>query len=268
MALLQMVAGGVLIFKQGKLTKAIFGPILHEYRQAETGQTNGIQMTVRKAPKMKWLKKMVKKITCWMIALNIFTLMCVKNFAIDIATQAITQEYELMEKKNKTTIDFNMDPNQFWINKQQSDIPAFQPFEFDDAMDFDIDFETNEKETKDLLKAFGAFNQSMNKGFNNVMNKVDIENIKEEDVFKMLENFNESISNIKEEDIENMLGNLNETINKNLVPFFNTTVQPVPLGRGDHDMKHHWKHHQKHPKNMMKKGFTYDMHKVSKEELL
>jgi hypothetical protein len=224
-------------------------------------------MTVRKAPKMHWLKKMVKKITCWMIALNIFTLMCVSNFAIDIATQAITQEYDLMDKKNKTTIDFNMDPNQFWMNKQQADIPAFQPFEFDDAMDFDIDFETNEKETKDLLKAFGAFNQTMTKGFNKVMKNVDLDNIKEEDVFKMLENFNESISNIKEEDIDNMLDNLNETINKELVPYFNTTVQPV-FGRGDHDQKHHWKHHQKHPKNMMKKGFTYDMHKVSKEELL
>jgi len=229
MAFFQMIAGGVLVFKQGKITKAIFGPIVHEYRQAEAGETNGIQMTYRKAPKMQWLKKQVKRITCWMIVLNIFTLMTVKNFALDIATQAISQEYELMEKKNKTTIDFNMDPNQFWMNKNAENRPAFKPFEMDDDLDFDFDFDTE---------------------------------MKEEDIFKLLGNSTE--------------------INNNLNPFFNTTEiipalnetsnmtapMPLPLGRGDHDKKHHWKHHQKHPKNMMKHGFQYDMHRMSKEELL
>jgi hypothetical protein len=96
MALFQMIAG-VLVYKQGKISKAIFGPIVHEYKQAEAGVTNGIQMTYRKAPKMQWLKKQVKRISCWLIVLTIFTLMTVKSFALDIATQAITQEYELME---------------------------------------------------------------------------------------------------------------------------------------------------------------------------
>lgn len=86
MAILQMIAGGILIYKQGKMTKMIFAPILKEYRDAETGQTNGIQMTYRKAPKMQWLKKVVKKITCLMIVLNIFSLCVANNFIIDIAT--------------------------------------------------------------------------------------------------------------------------------------------------------------------------------------
>ena len=164
MAILQMIAGGILLYKQGKMTKSIFAPILKEYRDAETGQTNGIQMTYRKAPKMKWLKKMVKKITCWIIVLNIFSLCVAKNFVIDIATQAITQEYELMETKNQTTIDFNMDPNQFWLNPKDDAKPVFQPFKFDDDLDFDFDFETNE----DIFEA--------------------AKNIKEEDIFKMLGN--------------------------------------------------------------------------------
>lgn len=73
-----------------------------------------------------------------------------------------------------------------------------------------------------------------------------------------------------------MLGNMNET--SVVTPYFNTTeikepmtfntTMPLPLGRGDHDKKHHYKHHQKHPKNMMKHGFEWDMHKMTKEECI
>merc|ERR1712166_1733841 len=79
-----------------------------------------------------------------------------------------------------------------------------------------------------------------------------------------------------------MLGNSNETISI-VTPYFNTTEvepffnestfnateqMPLPLGRGDHDKKHHYKHHQKHPKNMMKHGFQFDLHKMTKQEAL
>lgn len=138
MAIIQMVAGGYLVFKQGKLTKMIFAPILEEYRQAEAGQTNGIQMTYRKAPKMQWLKKMVKKITCGIISLTLFSLIVCKNFAHDIISQIVTQEFAIMEKKNQTTIDFSMDPEQFWVNPKSDVQPVFQPFKFDDDMDFDF----------------------------------------------------------------------------------------------------------------------------------
>jgi hypothetical protein len=99
---------------------------------------------------------------------------------------------------------------------------------------------------------------------------------------------------IKEDDIFKMLGNKNET--SIMTPYFNTTeveapfmmneteestmnettVQPL-LGAGDHDKKphghhhgkkHHYKHHQKHPKNMMKNGLKWDMHKMTREECL
>jgi hypothetical protein len=125
MAIIQMIAGGVLVFKQGKLTKMIFGPILDEYRKAESGETNGIQMTYRKAPKMQWLKKVVKKISCAMIALTLLSLVVVKRFAHDIVVQVVTQEFAIMNKENKTSIDFSMDTDQFWINPKSDAPPQF-----------------------------------------------------------------------------------------------------------------------------------------------
>jgi len=79
-----------------------------------------------------------------------------------------------------------------------------------------------------------------------------------------------------------MLGNMNETVGGIITPYFNTTeveplfnesssnsTLPLPRGRGDHDKKPHgFKHHQKHGKNMMKQGFKFDMHKMSKQECL
>lgn len=228
---IQMIAGGCLVYKQGKLTKMIFAPIVEQYRQAETGQTNGIEMTHRKAPKMKWLKKMVKKITCGMIALTLFMMIVMKNFALDIAEQVITQEYELMERKNVTHIDFSMDPEQFWINpKKDAPQPVFQPFNFDDNMDFDFNFETDE----DIFQGTG---------------------INEDDIFKMLGNRNETQSII--------------------TPYFNTTEIVNPSKKAvnttmpaPHKKHHSYKHHQRHPKNMMKNGFEWDMHKMPKEEVL
>jgi len=50
LAMIKIIVGGVLLYKQGKVSKDVMAPILKEYRLAETGQTNGIAMTVRKAP--------------------------------------------------------------------------------------------------------------------------------------------------------------------------------------------------------------------------
>ena len=73
-----------------------------------------------------------------------------------------------MEKKNVTHIDFSMDPEQFWINPKKDDPqPVFQPFKFDDNMDFDFNFETDE----DIFQGTG---------------------INEDDIFKMLGNRNET----------------------------------------------------------------------------
>lgn len=87
---------------------------------------------------------------------------------------------------------------------------------------------------------------------------------------------------IKEDDIFKMLGNKNET--SIVTPYFNTTeveepvpeveetaVQPVHENKHNgkkHHGKHQYKHHQKHPKNMMKNGFKWDMHKMTKDECL
>lgn len=204
MTILQMISCGVLIYKQGKLTKMIFAPILKEYRDAETGQTNGIQMTYRKAPKMQWLKKMVKKFTLWMIVLNGVTMIVGRSFANDIAHQAITQEYELMEKKNSSFVDFGFDPEQFWINpKHDQGRPQFRAFEFDDGnLDFDFNFGNDD----DVFKA-----------------------LDENDIFKMLGNENETNSIISP-----------YFNNTEIEPFFNetavNTTEPMPLiGGGNHD---------------------------------
>jgi len=94
---------------------------------------------------MQWLKKMVKKITCGIISLTIFSLIVCKNFALDIAQQVITQEYEIMENKNHSSIDFNFDPAQFWINpKHDESRPVFHPFKLDDDLDFGFKFDTDE----------------------------------------------------------------------------------------------------------------------------
>jgi hypothetical protein len=59
-------------------------PILKEYRLAETGQTNGIAMTVRKAPKMKALKQTVKRITAATVIMTFFSMFVAYDFTQDL----------------------------------------------------------------------------------------------------------------------------------------------------------------------------------------
>lgn len=49
-----------------------------------------------------------------------------------------------MEKKNTTFVDFNFDPEQFWINPVNDSVPVFRPFKFDDDLDFTFEFDTDE----------------------------------------------------------------------------------------------------------------------------
>lgn len=242
MTIIKIIASGCLVYKQGKLTKMIFAPILEEYRKAESGETNGIQMTYRKAPKMQWLKHVVKKISCAMIALTLLTLIICHGFAMDIVRQVVTQEYEIMAKHNETTVDLNFDPEQFWINPRFADHerPAFHPFKLDDDLDFDFTFETDD----DVF-----------------------EQMREQDVFKMLgSNTTEKIVTpyFNTTEIEETPFMINET-----APEPEQEPMPQPIGRGNHDRKkHHYKHHQRHPKNMMKQGFKFDTHKMTKEDCL
>ena len=89
LALSKIICGGVLLYKQGKISKSVFGPILTEYRQAENGETNGIAMTVRKAPKMKKIHKIVKKITIATIFVSFVGMIISKDFLRDICHQFI-----------------------------------------------------------------------------------------------------------------------------------------------------------------------------------
>jgi hypothetical protein len=84
LAMIKIIVGGALIYKQGKISKDVLSPILKEYRLAETGQTTGIPMTVRKAPKMRHLIQIVKKITYATIIVWAFSMIVLKNLASDI----------------------------------------------------------------------------------------------------------------------------------------------------------------------------------------
>ena len=104
LALGKIIGGGILYYKQGKLAKDLFAPILREYRAAERGETNGIAMTVRKVPKMKEVKKTVKKITIATCFLAFLGMIITKDFLRDICRQAVKQEYEYMNKRNDTSL--------------------------------------------------------------------------------------------------------------------------------------------------------------------
>jgi hypothetical protein len=104
LALGKIIGGGILYYKQGKLSKDLFAPILQEYRAAENGETNGIAMTVRKVPKMKEVKKIVKKITIATCFIAFLGMIITKDFLRDICHQVIKQEYEFMNKRNDTSL--------------------------------------------------------------------------------------------------------------------------------------------------------------------
>lgn len=190
---------------------------------------------------MQWLKHVVKKISCAMIALTLLTLIICRNFAMDIVAQVVTQEYAIMAKHNETTVDLNFDPEQFWVNPKFGDgeRPVFHPFKFDDDLDFDFTFETDD----DVF-----------------------EKMKEQDIFKMLGS-NETVKIVtpyfNTTEVEESPFMVNET----------ATVEPEqtpePVKRESHNSnkhhqkKHHYKHHQRHPKNIMKQGFKFDTHKMS-----
>lgn len=64
-------AGSFFLIKQGRATLKVFQPVLKEYKDAESGRTNGIRMSERKSAKMMDLTKLVKKLTygMWLFVL-------------------------------------------------------------------------------------------------------------------------------------------------------------------------------------------------------
>lgn len=154
-----------------------------------------------------------------------------------------------MGKRNHTYIDFNFDPAQFWINQKEDERPEFHPFQLDDGLDFNFDLELDD----DLFKGTG---------------------IDEDDIFKMLGGTNTTF--------EIVTPYFNTTFNTTELPPFepvlngsglDTAMPPMPKhGREHHAKKHQrthqMKHHQRHPKNMIKEGFQFDMHKMTEKEAL
>jgi hypothetical protein len=92
MALFKIIAGGVFLVKQGKVSIKIFSEIVKEYKAAENGETNGIRMT-RKSNLMKAHKLQIKKIIVGTFALGVFAMLICKAMLEDIADQYIEAEF-------------------------------------------------------------------------------------------------------------------------------------------------------------------------------
>ena len=58
------IVGGMRMVKQGKLTLAVFNPVLKEYALAESGATHGITMTKRISKDMGMLRCALWRIFC------------------------------------------------------------------------------------------------------------------------------------------------------------------------------------------------------------
>lgn len=79
---------------QAKKGLDIVRPILKQYRDAETGVTQGIAMTERKSKQIKKFMCLIKKMTCLFIV-SIFTFMPLgRSFTKDTVNQLIDVYYE------------------------------------------------------------------------------------------------------------------------------------------------------------------------------
>jgi hypothetical protein len=66
-----------------------------EYRDAESGVTNGIRME-RKSEDMKVHKKQIKKLTLATLGLGFMAMLIAKEMFVDVADQYIEGEFQLM----------------------------------------------------------------------------------------------------------------------------------------------------------------------------
>lgn len=80
---------GLLMLKQGKITKKVYKPILKEYRDAENGITQGIVMNKRRSKSMVSLKKKICRITAITFVVGFLYMVYIGNLSMDILDQWI-----------------------------------------------------------------------------------------------------------------------------------------------------------------------------------
>lgn len=96
------IAAGALTLQQGRITKKVFQPILKEYRDAESGITQGIIMNKRRTKIMACLKKRIWRITFATVIVCFLSIVYYNNFQMKIIDQWLDQKYDYIQKNNNT----------------------------------------------------------------------------------------------------------------------------------------------------------------------
>ena len=91
--LLKVISGGYFFVRQAREAFSIFRAIVKEYRDAEHGLTNGIQMVHRKSKVISAHKSFVKKITIAQVCIYMVMCLLMKNEFIKVANNVIVQQH-------------------------------------------------------------------------------------------------------------------------------------------------------------------------------
>lgn len=103
---------GVLVLWQGKAINKVFKPIMKEYKNAETGVTQGILMNERKSKKMVALKKKIYKVTLITSIVAFFSIIYCKNVQDELIEQWMDQKYEYIQNNSNVNETYNVDQMQ------------------------------------------------------------------------------------------------------------------------------------------------------------
>lgn len=113
-SLIKIICGALTIY-QGKITKKVFQPILKEYKDAERGVTQGIQMNKRRSKEMAHLKKIVWKITGISCVVGLIAMKYGQSVMMDFTDQWIDQKYMYIAQHNTS------DQLAYSVDKMQKD---------------------------------------------------------------------------------------------------------------------------------------------------
>ena len=128
LALIKMVTG-IIMYKFGKRIYSVFKPILVDYRNAEQGVTEGIQMTKRISKDMLALKRIFCKTFAACTCLNFLMGFMFISFAYDQADNYLEMKYSWMAEQG------NSDPANFTVPAIPSSPPAWSDEKAQDVDD-------------------------------------------------------------------------------------------------------------------------------------
>ena len=138
MALAKIIGSGFLTYKQGNSTVQLLKPILKDYKDAETGITQGVPMNESKVPQFRALVKLIMRITAAMIFILFLVCILCKNQAQQKVGNFITDLYDAKDKSNSTaTPVFDMQAFASFLQNQGDELQDWMddqgyPLEDDD----------------------------------------------------------------------------------------------------------------------------------------